>query len=133
MNYEIRYYKGDHASEYLVSEMKGDTIEGCCQLFNRGILTRAWTIRNGKEVADATKYDHGKVMERENWKSIYGKADRRVIENTKDGLVMVIRTREENENSGNVIYRGEFDEEMNRNGYGMEYDRESGKEKNVIY
>lgn len=129
MNYEIRYFKGDHASEYLVSEMKGDTIEGCCQLFNRGILTRAWTIRNGKEVADATKYDHGKVMERENWKSIYGKADRRVIENTKDGLVMVIRTREENENSGNVIYRGEFDEEMNRNGYGMEYDRESGKEK----
>lgn len=42
---------------------------------------------------------------------------------------MVIRTRDENENSGNVIYRGEFDEEMNRNGYGMEYDRESGKEK----
>ena len=65
MNYEIRYYKGDHASEYLVSEMKGDTIEGCCQLFNRGILTRAWTIRNGREVADATKYDRGKVMERE--------------------------------------------------------------------
>ena len=84
VKYEIRLYKGDHASEYLVSEMKGDTIEGSCQLFNRGILSRAWTIRDGKEVVDTTKYDHGKVLERENWNSIIGKEDRRVIENTKD-------------------------------------------------
>lgn len=130
VKYEIRLYKGDHASEYLVSEMKGDTIEGSCQLFNRGILSRAWTIKDGKEVVDTTKYDHGKVLERENWNSIIGKEDRRVIENTKDGLVMVIRRRrDENENNGRMIYRGEFDEDMNRNGYGMEYDRESGKVK----
>ena len=43
---------------------------------------------------------------------------------------MTIRSkRENNENGGIIIYRGGFDEEMNRHGYGIEYNRENGKEK----
>ena len=129
VKFEIRLFKGIHCNEYLVSEVKGDKIDGRCQLFNRGILSRAWTIRDDKEVVEATRYDHGKVVEKESWHPMADNTDTRVIENTKDGLIMVIRAKAGGDNSGRVIYRGEFDEEMNRNGYGMEFDPGSGKEK----
>ena len=130
MKYELQYYKGSHSSEYLVSEMKGDKINGRCQLFNRGILSRSWMVRNGKEVGETTRYNHGKVVEKEIEDIIHDTLEnRRVIENTKDGLIMIIRSRSDNESNGIVIYRGEFDENLNRNGYGIEYDKENGKEK----
>ena len=58
-----------------------------------------------------------------------------MIENSKEGLIMTIRRKckDDNENNGEdndgVIYRGGYDEEMNRNGYGIEYDMENGKQK----
>ena len=42
---------------------------------------------------------------------------------------MVVCKSGNEENDGIIIYRGEFDEEMNRDGYGIEYDIENGKEK----
>ena len=39
------------------------------------------------------------------------------------------KCKEDGEDDGCVIYRGGFDEEMNRDGYGIEYDTENGKEK----
>ena len=108
VEYELQLFQGDHSNEYLLSEMKDGKVEGRCQLFNRGILCLAWMD------------------------SVLGNGDRKVIENSKEGLIMTIRCRCENENENEneeiVIYRGEFDDEMNRHGYGMEYDRESGKE-----
>ena len=58
-----------------------------------------------------------------------------MIENSKEGLIMTIRSKckHENENNGEnndiVIYRCGFDKEMNRNGYGIEYYMENGKQK----
>ena len=112
--------------------MKEGKVEGRCQLFNRGILSLAWMMKNGKRVGGVTEYENGKAIQKEGWDSLLGNegGDRRTIENSKEGLKMTIRRKckEDEEDDGCVIYRGGFDEEMNRNGYGMEYDIENGKE-----
>ena len=130
-------YQGDHSYEYLLSEMKDDKVEGRCQLFNRGILSLAWTMKNGRRIGEITEYENGKAIQKENWDSALGNdsGDRRIIENSKEGLIMTIRSKGKHENGNNgeendiVIYRGGYDEEMNRNGYGIEYDVNNGKEK----
>ena len=132
VEYEVTLYQGDHSSEYLLSEMKEGKVEGRCQLFNRGILSLAWIMKNGKRVGGITEYENGVAIQREGWDSLLGNGggDRRMIENSKEGLIMTIRRKcKEDEDGGCVIYRGGFDEEMNRDGYGVEYDVENGKEK----
>ena len=56
-----------------------------------------------------------------------------MIENSKEGLITVIQCKcEYDENAMNedvVIYRGEFDEEMKRDGYRIEWDTDNGKER----
>ena len=53
-----------------------------------------------------------------------------MIENSKEGLIMTIRRQCKKEKADDrVIYRGGFDDEMNRDGFGTEYDIENGKEK----
>ena len=49
VEYEITLFQKDHSNEYLLSEMKDGKVEGRCQLFNRGILSLAWTVSNGNE------------------------------------------------------------------------------------
>ena len=55
MEYEVTLYQGDHSNEYLLSEMKDDKIEGRCQLFNRGILSLAWKMKNGRRIGEITE------------------------------------------------------------------------------
>ena len=132
VEYEVTLYQRDHSNEYLLSEMKEGKVEGRCQLFNRGIVSLAWMIKNGKRVGGITEYENGKVLQKEGWDSLLGNGgggDRRIIENGKEGLIMTIRRKCEEDEDGCVIYRGGFDEEMNREGYGIEYDIENGKEK----
>ena len=146
VEYEIQTYQGKHSNEYLLSELRDGKIEGRCQLFKHGILYLAWTMKNGKREGEITEYWDGKVLHKENWNSIFGEdGNRRMIENTKEGLIMTIRCTvkpgmndnkyevrndgESNVNAEIVIYRGGFDKEMNRHGHGIEYDMESGKEK----
>ena len=146
VEYEIQTYQGKHSNEYLLCELRDGKIEGRCQLFKHGILYLAWTMKNGKREGEITEYWDGKVLHKENWNSIFGEdGNRRMIENTKEGLIMTIRctvkpemndkeyeVRNDEENNVNdeiVIYRGGFDKEMNRYGHGIEYDMESGKEK----
>lgn len=125
--YEVQLFQGEHENEYLVSELKDGKIEGRCQLFDRGILSLAWTVKNGKRTGDVSVYNKGKAVQRENWDSFFGEFERRVIENGKAGLIMTVRRRQNNDET--VIYRGEFDGDLNRSGRGIEYDLDSGKEK----
>ena len=131
VEYEVTLYQGEHSNEYLLSEMKDGKVEGRCQLFNRGILSLAWMVNNGKRIGEITEYENGKALRKESWNSILGNdgGNRRMIENSIEGLIMTIRRTCKNGEDNHVIYRGEFDEEMNRDGYGMEYDTENGKER----
>lgn len=109
--------------------MQGGEVEGRCQLFSHGISSLSWLIKNGKRVGEVTKYENGKALLKESWALLFGNGERRVIENTNGGLIMSIRYDCTEENEEIVVHRGGFDEEMNRHGYGIEYDRKSGREK----
>ena len=92
VDYEVTLYQGDHSNEYLICEMKDGKVEGRCQLFNRGILSLAWMVKNGERVGGITEYENGKALKKKSWDSILGNnGDRRMIENSKEGLIMTIR------------------------------------------
>lgn len=131
--YEIQLFQGDHSNEYLLSEVKNGKIEGRCQLFKRGILSFAWKMTDDKRVGEITQYMNGKALHKETWDSFYEKKERRLIENDRQGLVMTIyycnRSEEEDNEKDNyiMIYRGGYDAALNRQGYGVEYDKETGE------
>ena len=113
--YEIQKYQGEHQNEYLISEMKDGIVEGRCELFENGILRLSWIMKDDKRMG-ITEYEKGKALFKEEWDSVLGEGNHRLVENSRDGLVLVIR------NSDNtMIYRGGFDEELNRCGIGVEY------------
>ena len=121
--YEIQKYQGEHQNEYLISEMKDGKVEGRCELFENGILRLSWIMKDGKRIGRISEYEKGKALFKEEWKSILEEnEERRIIENSKEGLKLVLF--DENDL---IIYRGEFDEELNRHGKGIEY--ENGKMK----
>ena len=114
--YEIQKYQGEHQNEYLISEMKDGKIEGRCELFENGILSLSWVMKDSKQM-EITEYEKGKALFKEEWDGVLGEGNHRLVENSRDELVLVIR------NSDNtMIYRGGFDEELNRCGIGVEYD-----------
>ena len=119
--YEIQKYQGEHQNEYLISEMKDGKVEGRCELFENGILRLSWMMKDGQRIGRISEYEKGKALFKEGWESVLGEGDHRMIENSKEGLKLVIRDR-----NNTMIYQGEFDEELNRHGKGMEYD-ENGK------
>ena len=130
VEYEVTLYQGEHSNEYLLCEMKDGKVEGRCQLFNRGILSLAWKMKNGKRVGGITEYKNGKALQKENWNSIIGNGgDRRRIENKKGEMKLIISHQAGIDNEEIVVYQGGFDEEMNRDGYGIEYNVENGREK----
>ena len=172
--YQIKYFQGSHSNEYLLCEISNGTNEGYCQLFDRGILSLSWIVQDGQRVHGITEYSNGKALQKQNWGSILGTDDIRLIKNTPHRLTMTVQGKEKskekttnvqnrgglfgnnNQNpnpknthggSGSMfggsggtpnateqyLYRGEFDNEMNRHGYGMEYDRDTGKEKIMGY
>ena len=119
--YEIQKYQGEHQNEYLISEMKNGKVEGRCELFDSGILRLSWVMKNGQRIGEIIEYEKGKALFKEEWESVLGEGDHRIIVNSKGGLKLVIR-----DNNDTMIYKGEFDEELNRHGKGLEYD-ENGK------
>ena len=119
--YEIQKYQGEHQNEYLISEMKDGRVEGRCELFENGILRLSWMMKDGKRIGRISEYEKGKALFKEGWNSVLGEGDHRMIENDEEGLKLVIRNKNDT-----MVYQGEFDEELNRHGKGMEYD-DNGK------
>ena len=115
--YLIQKYQGEHRKEYWISEKEQGKMKGRCDLFENGIFSLSWIMKDDQQIERITEYEKGKAVFKEGWKSIFGKGDHRMIENSKEGLKLVIRDK-----NSTMIYQGEFDEELNRHGKGIEYD-----------
>lgn len=121
--YCIQEYKNNHKHEYTIMQMKDGLPDGTAQLFTNGLLRLQWTMSNGKRVGEVTVYEDGVAVKRVNWLYFYSLEDERAIENQRTREVMIITSSE----SEIVVYRGGFDSEMNREGFGIEYDRSTGE------
>ena len=60
--YELQLYQGEHAKEFTVCELKDGKVEGRCQLYNRGIISLSWMMKNGKREGGITEYVKGKAV-----------------------------------------------------------------------
>ena len=119
----VQQYKKEHQQEYTIMQMKNGLPHGLAQLFENGLLRLQWTMENGKRVGDVTVYEEGLAVKRVNWNYFYSSEDERAIENQRAKEVMIITASE----SEVIVYRGGFDSAMNRDGFGIEYDRSTGE------
>ena len=122
-SYELTSFQGEHKEEYLMKEVKGEGEPVQVQLFDRGLLKLSWTLVDGVRSGPFTLYENGVVKCRMDWKEMEKKDYVCSFENRKCGVQMVLT----DVLTGHVVYRGQFDEDMGRSGYGCEYDEDTGR------
>ena len=118
VRYSLQSYKGEHRNEYTMRSDSGDTY-----LYNSGILKMHWKEDDkGSRVGGFTVYDKGKVDYVQRFKDILEQQDFNRIVNHLRGLRMEITSKD----TDFKIYHGEFNEKRQRDGWGIEYDKNTG-------
>ena len=118
VRYSLQCYKGEHKNEYTMRSDSGDTY-----LYNSGILKMHWKEDdNGSRVGGFTVYNKGKVDFVQRFKDILEQQDFNRIVNHSKGLRMEITSKD----TDYIIYHGEFNEKRQRDGWGIEYDKDTG-------
>ena len=118
VRYSLQCYKGEHKNEYTMRSDSGDTY-----LYNSGILKMHWKEDdNGSRVGGFTVYNKGKIDFVQKFKDILEQQDFNRIVNHSKGLRMEITSKD----TDYIIYHGEFNEKRQRDGWGIEYDKDTG-------
>lgn len=113
--FEIEQYHGSHANEYCIYELKDGVRNGTAELFEDGIVSVRWKMKNGVRDGSFILFDRGLAVKKGEW-SDFCITEEKVVESRQYRSVMVIRI------CGEVIYEGGFNESMQRNGLGYEYE-----------
>ena len=121
--YHVQCYQGVHKNEYLVCEMMYGMENGTCQLFDDGLLKLSWEMKDGVRIGYLEVFDSGKAIKKTKWEYMFDRQDVRWILNSKSKRLMQIC----DALTGSTIYIGNMDVEENRNGFGIEYDKDSEK------
>ena len=127
--YLIEWYQGIHEGEYSQTEIVGNKANGDAFLFQDGLKKLHWQMRDGRREGFLRVFQHGKLVRETDWSFFSTYHDEMPwFEPGKDGGEKVLVL--EDVGTGHIVYRGEFkkvNEEFKRDGYGIEYDRESGE------
>ena len=116
-DYFYQYFQGEHEDEYTIK--KGGKI---C-LFKNGILRMVYEENSEKvQIGDFTRFENGCVAFIQSFDDIWDKRDFTRIVNHVLGERLEIYSHE----SDHLIYHGEFNEKREREGWGIEYDAETG-------
>lgn len=113
--YETERFQGEHANEYCVYEVKNGVRDGIAELFDDGIVKMRWRMKKGVRDGEYVLYENGVVVREGRWKDV-GSDEERIINNEKYGLHMMVRV------DGIVVYEGEFNESIERDGWGLEFE-----------
>ena len=113
--YEIERFQGDHANEYCVYEVKNGVRDGVAELFDDGMVKMRWKMKNGVREGHYVLYEKGVVVREGRWMDV-GSDEERVIDNARYVLRMIVRV------NGEVVYEGEYNEAMERDGWGFEFE-----------
>ena len=129
----VQRFQSPHDMEYIVYETQdGEKPLGRAQLFKYGILQMSWYIDDDNKTDSKTIYDNGIVQVITTDASLISDSSSienevRLVENIEDKVPLMEILKD-----GVVVYRGEYDLQMNKSGYGIEYD-EKGIEKCYAY
>ena len=119
VRYTIQRYQGKHKNEFLVRSQTGDVF-----LYENNVLKQRWRENErGKKSEEFIAYKNGRVDFRQRFDDITEQTDFYRIVNHNKGLRMEITSLR----TGLMMYHGEVNENHQREGWGIEYDEESGK------
>ena len=116
--YTIQRYQGEHKNEFRLRSQKGDVY-----LFENNVLKQKWK-ENEKKVKseEFTVYKNGRVYFTQRFDDILDHRDSYRTVYHKRGLRMEIWSAK----TGHLMYHGEYNDDRKREGWGIEYDEESG-------
>ena len=124
--YQIQYYDEDHKDEYTVMELENNVPNGIAQLFKNGVLQLSWTMLKGKRNGSFTLYLNGRAYCSSTWNHLneskrtgYVKS----IYNDVSGRLLLMENVVE---TGIITFKGLFDKNQKREGFGIEYDEATG-------
>ena len=116
--YTVQYFQGDHADEYTLKNKNK-----VCLYYN-GILKMVYQENQyGCQTGDFTRFDNGHVA--------FVQSFDEILDNSKYFYRIVNHVRGErleiySSQSGKLVYHGEFNKDREREGWGIEYDEDSG-------
>ena len=121
VQYSLQLFQGEHQNEYTLRSPAGDVF-----LYEDSVLKRHWK-KNDQLVCSklVTTYTRGRIDFCQRFQDILNQADLHRLVNHKRGLRMEICSIK----TGYLMYHGEFNDNFKRDGWGIEYDEESGSVK----
>ena len=116
---DIQYYQQAHSGEYLVSAPNGKK-----RLYKHGLLKEEWIGEHPGGDGDFTVYEKGVVQFIQRWDNLLNGDEWIRVMNSKNGILMEVT----NCGTEKVVYRGGFSANYKRNGRGIQYDVNTGRE-----
>ena len=153
--YMIQKYQGEHAEEYTVYEVDGEgKSNGFAQLFKKGLIQLSWKEKDGKREGIVTLYENGVAKRKTNWNNLTKLSNGRTWDSAEvvvvnedsfrgrssSGEVFAEKICDANGNCflverdeiDTILYKGEGNDEMQKEGWGMQY-HQSGVERHFGY
>ena len=119
IEYTVQRFQGKHKNEYLLRSPTGDVY-----LYENNVLKQKWQENENEERSEEFfALKNGRIDFRMRFDDILKQLNFNKIVNHKKGLRMEIWSSQ----TGNLKYHGEFNERRQKEGWGIEYDEESGK------
>ena len=118
IRYTIQRYQGKHKNEFLLRSETGDVY-----LFENNVMKQEWKdYGNGKKSEEFIRYKNGRVDFSQRFEYILEQINSKRFVYHKKGLRMEIWSAK----TGHLLYHGESNERRMKEGWGIEYDEESG-------
>ena len=118
--YTVQRYQGKHKNEFLLHCETGDVF-----LYESNVLQQYWReSENGMKSEEFIRYKNGRVDFSQRFQDILEKTNSQHIVYHKKGLRMEIWSAQ----TGHLLYYGKYNKKRQREGWGIEYDEESGNE-----
>ena len=114
----VQRYQGEHRNEFLLRSPSGDVY-----LYENNVLKQHWQEKTkGVKSDEFVAYQNGRVRFRQRFQDIVDHKNNNRIAYHRKGLRMEIWSAK----TGHLIYHGEYNEKCQKEGWGIEYDKENG-------
>ena len=118
VQYLVQRYQGEHKNEFVLRSPTGDVF-----LYENNVLKQKWKENEkGVKSDEFIVYKNGRVDFRQRFEDILDQGDSKRIINHKKGNRMEIWSSK----TGQLMYHGKFNDNFEKEGWGIEYDEESG-------
>ena len=119
VRYSLQRYQGKHKNEFLLRSETGDTY-----LFENNVLKQEWKEGDNSQISEEfIVYKNGRADFSQRFHYIFAQMNSKRFVYHKKGLRMEIWSAQ----TGHLLYHGGYNERRMKEGWGIEYDEESGE------